>query len=441
MARPATGSITEMPTGWRFRFRANGRRESITFARADAWTRAKVEEEAANVLADVRRGLWKPKRTPPTARSTDGDMAMPAFEAFARSWYLGRWRSLARATCEDYEWRLNRHLGPAFEQTPINEITVAAVDAYRDGKLAAYEANQAERAAYDAAVKAGRAPAGSRPKPVAGPASINKTLVLLGAILDVAVERDLIEQNPMRVNPRNRFARIPRAARPRRTYLDSAAHISALLDAADELDAHPRAAHPGVRRAALALLLFGGLRIGEALALRWRDVNLADGRIALRGTKTAAAVRIVPMLPVLRDELSAWKTTTRHDTPGDYVVATGTGTRWSAANVRNRILKPATGRANEIIDSPDDPLPHLTPHSLRRTAASIWATLDWPMTDTMAAMGHTSASLTLTTYASVMRLGDRERQALRALAEGAEWDRLDQDQPGCPPDGQAAEAA
>ena len=43
------------------------------------------------------------------------------------------------------------------------------------------------------------------------------------------------------------------------------------------------------------------------------------------------------------------------------------------------------------------------------------------MTDTMAAMGHSSASLTLNVYAQAMRLGDTERESSRALAEGTAW--------------------
>ena len=45
------------------------------------------------------------------------------------------------------------------------------------------------------------------------------------------------------------------------------------------------------------------------------------------------------------------------------------------------------------------------------------------MTDSMAAVGHESAKLTLEVYSKPMRLGDRERAALRALAAGPGWGR------------------
>jgi hypothetical protein len=56
---------------------------------------------------------------------------------------------------------------------------------------------------------------------------------------------------------------------PPRTWLDSAEQIAALLDGAAALDATART-RKGERRALLATLVFAGLRIGEALALRWR---------------------------------------------------------------------------------------------------------------------------------------------------------------------------
>ena len=40
-------------------------------------------------------------------------------------------------------------------------------------------------------------------------------------------------------------------------------------------------------RPIVATLAFAGLRVSEALALRWRDVDLKDGTLDVRGTKTA----------------------------------------------------------------------------------------------------------------------------------------------------------
>lgn len=50
----------------------------------------------------------------------------------------------------------------------------------------------------------------------------------------------------------------------------------------------------------LATLAFAGLRIGELLALRWRDVDLAGTWITVADSKTDAGVRKVKMRATLR---------------------------------------------------------------------------------------------------------------------------------------------
>jgi len=62
----------------------------------------------------------------------------------------------------------------------------------------------------------------------------------------------------------------------------------------------------------------------------------------------------------------------------------------------------------------------LTPHSLRRTFASVLYALGEPPRVVMAEMGHTSPVLALRVYAQAMRRGDGEQAQLRALIEGAQ---------------------
>ena len=80
----------------------------------------------------------------------------------------------------------------------------------------------------------------------------------------------------------------------------------------------------------LAVLVFAGLRIGELLDLRWRDVDLTAGRMRVRASKTDAACGTVDVLPVLRDELLALKASARHAAPNDLVF--GTAAREKKAN-------------------------------------------------------------------------------------------------------------
>ncbi|MGH2901816.1 MAG: tyrosine-type recombinase/integrase, partial [Solirubrobacteraceae bacterium] len=345
--------------------------------------------ELQNVLADVRRGIWQP---PAPAVEPQGPTD-PTFHEFASDWFDAKRRTLRASTALDYEWRLSHHLLPHFAAHRLSTLTVAEVDRYRERK-----------------VRQG----------TIGAESINKTIGLLGQILDVADERGLIDRNPVRVNPRNRKLTAPK---PKRTWIDGAEHLVALLEGAGKLDADARR-RPGQRRALVATLAFAGLRIGELLALTWRDVDLARGTITVRRSKTDAGERVVDILPVLRDELDGYRSRIggRID-PGGWVFATSTGGQLSYSAVRNRILAPSIERADAALAEHDGgPLAAgLTPHSLRRTFASILVALGEDPAYVMAQMGHTDPSLTLRVYAQQMRRRDGERERLRALVNGDQW--------------------
>jgi len=117
----------------------------------------------------------------------------------------------------------------------------------------------------------------------------------------------------------------------------------------------------------LATLVFGGLRIDEALSLRWRHVSPASRTLRVAAPKTDAGERVVDLLPALADELAAIKPL---DADRDaFVFATATGAKQSASNVRNRVLAGAAEKADAALAREDrSALPRpLTPHSLRRT--------------------------------------------------------------------------
>ncbi len=401
MPRPATGQVVvdkrrRSPT-YGLRFRAYGRREYITLGTAEGgWTQAKAQTELENVLADVRRGIWRP----PVVESVEAPREVPTFHAFASGWFERqtveggrRGGGLSDAGKADLTWRLANHLLPAFASRRLDQITVEDVDRYRLSKVREGKLNAT---------------------------SINKSLATLAAILEAAVEYELIDRNPAR----GRRRRLPAVA-PRRSWLDRAEHIAALLDAAGRLDQTARVCR-GQRRALLATLVFAGLRIGEALSLRWRSIDLARSTITVRAAKTDAGVRVVDILPVLCDELGDYRV--RLDpTPDALVFATATGRRQGATNVRRRMLAKAVEQANkQLAKDETEPLPEgLTPHSLRRTFASLLFAIGEPPPYVMAQMGHTTPDLTLAIYARQMNRRDGEPKRLRALVEGRKWAAVD----------------
>lgn len=242
---------------------------------------------------------------------------------------------------------------------------------------------------------------------------------LLSQILESAVRQDLIPKNPAAGTKR------VKEGRTARTYLDSADQVEALLDAAGELDRKARGGQGKHvrRRASLAVLVFAGLRISEMLELRWRDVDLANGRLTVRESKTAAGERKVRIRGALREELALLS----HERPlpapsSAFVFPTATGARQLPENYRKRVLKPAVHLANKKREKEGlMPLPEgLTPHSLRRTYVSILCALGVNPRTAMTETGHADARLTLTVYAQEVDPDDEA--AFAVLVEGSARD-------------------
>jgi integrase len=397
------------------RFTSNGKRHYVTLGRPkDGWTDKRANDELQSTLAAVRAGTWKPWEPAPEPERE------PTFHEFASEWFNATrddWRENTRL---DYEWQLVFHLLPFFENHLLSQITVAEVDRYRNAKLAEARAIRAAAAkgkpkTHEYTDKLGRRC--KRPERPLSAVSINKTITRLGQILEVAVERELIARNPAKIGGRRRKAKADRPARP---YLDRAEQITALLDAAGKMDAEAKCNGRIARKALLATLTFAGLRISEALDLRWRDVDLAAARLRVPKAKTDAGTRYVDLLPPLRDELASLRASL-DPAPDALVFPSATGTRQDRNRVRNRVLAVAVKRANEqLVADGQTPLPEgLTLHALRRTCASLLVAVGKDPSYVMGQMGHTDPTVTLGIYAHVMRASDKDRARLRALVEGA----------------------
>jgi integrase len=391
MARPATGKVIEHQgrdgrTYRSLRFTAYGKRRFVSLGTVTA---GEAERELRHALADVERGAWTP---PAGVQAPPEPEPIPTFHQYAEEWWVRYERQIAENTRANYRWRLQSHLLPYFADHRLDAITFDTVERYIAAKLA-------------------------EPEPLSA-RTINMTVTLLSAILEGAVERELIPRNPAKGKGRR-----VRERAPRRSYLETAAQIEALLSAAAELDSNAREDRQHVeRRAMLATLTLAGLRISELCALRWRDVDLAAGWLTVGESKTDAGRRRVKVRGALRDVLLELRGRHQDTDQNAYVFGTSRGGQQSPDNFRSRVLRSAVTRANENLAASDlPPLPErLTPHSLRRTFCSLLYALGEDPGVVMDEMGHTNPALALRVYRQAMRRGEDEKAQLRALVEGSQ---------------------
>jgi integrase len=130
-------------------------------------------------------------------------------------------------------------------------------------------------------------------------------------------------------------------------------------------------------------LCFTGLRMGEARALRWKDVE--EDRIIIRGTKTDSAYRSLPIYPQLAALLEKMKEFRNKSNEEDRIL------------IRQRIDK-AIGKACEKLN-----LPYLRHHDLRHYFATKAIQAGVDVTTVAKWLGHSDGGvLAMKVYANVI---------------------------------------
>jgi integrase len=178
------------------------------------------------------------------------------------------------------------------------------------------------------------------------------------------------------------------------------------------------------RRAVIEILARAGVRASELCALRWRDVRLHDpdgARFHIRSAKTQTGIREVQMTPALvqalvehRDRLDRAGQLTG---PDAFVIPNRRGGEMD----RQRVAKIVTDAANLATQGRGGrglpPLPHITPHSLRRTYISLALIANnFDVKWVMSQVGHADSKMTLDVYAQL------EQRIHRS--HGTSFDRL-----------------
>ncbi|QTE30435.1 tyrosine-type recombinase/integrase [Pengzhenrongella sicca] len=144
-----------------------------------------------------------------------------------------------------------------------------------------------------------------------------------------------------------------------------------------------------------------GVRIAEALGQAWADIDLEAGTVRVRGTKTDASRRTLALPPWLVDVLTARRALGIESSglvfPSTAVKRAGLPRDASAAN---RALRSLFDRAG---------FPWATPHSLRRTVASLIDDAGLSIALAANQLGHADPSMTARIYLG--RKSDMSRAA------------------------------
>jgi integrase len=328
------GSIEKLPSG-RLRVRwhdEDGQRRTAgqTFA-----TKADARRFLATVEADKLRGTY---RAPRVVTDTLGD--------YGTRWIEDRPR-LKASTRHQYEVDFRLHIEPTLGSKVLDQIEPDDIRRWYSRLSDGLRASLAE---------SGRN----------GSATVARSYRLLRAILQTAVDDDILTRNPCRI-PGAGDARSPE--RP----VLSAQEIGRL---ADEV--------PVSYRAFVLVAGFTGLRAGEIAALRLSDLDLRRGSAVLRvnrrfyrvaGTltvdtpKSEAGARTLPLPAFVADELRAHLAEFRPDAgPSDLVFVTSGGR--DVLDGYSQVVRRALDRIGRT-----DARAHDLRHSALTSAAEHGATL------------------------------------------------------------------
>ena len=317
-----------------------GRRRAKQFEKkrdAEAWR--------ANALVQVRQGTHVPDSEPFTV----GDAAALWLESCEARMEAGQ--EMERTTYISYEGHARLHIKDAeigIERVKLSRLNETGVESFRDRLL-----------------KAGRSEAMTR-----------KILTTLKLILDYAKRRQMIGTNPAA------GIRVLRTKRTKtRIAIPSKEDVKALIEAA------PDDFKPHIMVATLC-----GLRAFESGGLLWENVDFEESYLHIRQRadrfnkigepKSAAAVRSVPMGPIVANTLKRWKLRCPYGEMG-LVFPNRRGRVLYYSNMWERDFQPLL-RKLKI---------KLRWHDLRHFAVSLWIEQGFPPKAVMEFAGHPSIAM------------------------------------------------
>ena len=212
----------------------------------------------------------------------------------------------------------------------------------------------------------------------------------MSAVFKAAQADGLLASNPVRA------VKAPRGG-----------HKPKVVPSRDQVTALLAAAEDARMRALVATLAYTGVRISEALSIRWSDVS--ENSIAIHNGKGGKS-RAVPVTPALSRILKDWRREQRAeqlaaiwwDEDHDWMLSSDCGTQWDPHNARKKFRPLVEGVESEDPSKARPAIcPGATPHSLRHATATLLLEEGVPMKVVAELLGHSSTRITEDIYSHV----------------------------------------
>ncbi len=277
------------------------------------------------------------------------------------AWLETKAPNLKPRTLADYRHTCERYLSPALGTMPLSKLTPERIERL----LACYQDH---------------------------PRTAQKLYLRLSQALALAVRWGWLASNPCERVDAPRY-------RVRRKELWAPEQLRTFLDQTRDHWLHPL----------WVLLSFSGIRLGEALALEWQDVDLAKGRIRIAKSvqriegqcvtsepKTAAGVRGITLPGEVIEALQRQALARLAQGGGPLVFMGAKGDPLPATTVQGTMRR-ACKRLG---------LPPMTPHGLRHLHASILLAEGLPIPAVSQRLGHANSAVTMAIYAHAIGKDD-----------------------------------
>ena len=330
----------DRPAPWRAGYRGpDGREHSKSFGRkvdAERWLRDEIQKQDLGIWVDPAAGTI-------------------SVAEWSSTWLSGR-VGLTEKTRQGYEGILGSRVLPIFGQVPLAKVRRPAVAEWVSEMTSEGLSASRVRNCYN----------------------------VLAACLEAAVDNGLIGRNPARG-----------VELPSRPVYDDYRYLTA-----EEVDRLASATSSLADRTLILTLAYGGLRWGEAVALRIGRVDILRRRVVIVEAATEVSGRLVfgepkthrrrfVHIPEFVSDLIGQHLADRPSDPDELVWVAPKGGPLRYNPYRTRVWDKVTVEAG---------LDGITPHTLRHTCASLMRAAGADVKQIQAQLGHRSPVVTLSVY-------------------------------------------